>query len=283
MSYQNPAFTTGTQSLADALAAAHSRDLRGPNGAPNPLIERLATALAVRQHEQTDEDDGDEDLDLPMLVQGERFGAVVPSQAKFHRRREGRAVLLGFGLGLVLLVPLGIMVTSRLTDFVSTQTDQTTSSITSSSLVQSILPAAVATDEVGLRTTRRPTYEVPAAVASATEEAQKVASAPSAPTPLFAPAPPPTLAQLPRADIVAQAKGMIAKGDIDTARALLEGVAGDANPAAVLALAETFDPNMLAAWSARGTAANAERARVLYQQALNLGENRARQRLDALE
>ena len=48
------------------------------------------------------------------------------------------------------------------------------------------------------------------------------------------------------------------------------------------ALAETYDPNMLAAWGTRGVAADAAKARALYQKAFGLGVARAQNRLDAL-
>ncbi len=49
------------------------------------------------------------------------------------------------------------------------------------------------------------------------------------------------------------------------------------------ALAETYDPNMLAAWGTRGVAADVAKARALYRKALSLGAERAQVRLDALK
>jgi TPR repeat protein len=48
-------------------------------------------------------------------------------------------------------------------------------------------------------------------------------------------------------------------------------------------LAETYDPNMLAAWGIRGVAPDVPKAKALYGEALDLGNARARQRLDALQ
>ena len=50
----------------------------------------------------------------------------------------------------------------------------------------------------------------------------------------------------------------------------------------MFALAETYDPNMLAAWGTRGVAADVAKARALYRKALSLGAERAQVRLDAL-
>ena len=80
--------TNGSRTLADALNAGQSQPARDGG---NPLIDRLATALAVK-HAEDDFDDADEDLDLPMLVQGERYGAIVTT-APVQRMREGRAAL----------------------------------------------------------------------------------------------------------------------------------------------------------------------------------------------
>ena len=63
-----------------------------------------------------------------------------------------------------------------------------------------------------------------------------------------------------------------------------ELLSGDGSPSAPLlfALAETYDPNMLAAWGSRGVSADVQRARALYAKALDLGFGRAMARLDAL-
>jgi TPR repeat protein len=49
------------------------------------------------------------------------------------------------------------------------------------------------------------------------------------------------------------------------------------------ALAETYDPNMLAAWGTRGVAADVAKAKALYGEALERGVARARRRLEALQ
>ena len=84
-------------------------------------------------------------------------------------------------------------------------------------------------------------------------------------------------------DRLIEGRELIAKGDIEAARRLLQQGAVEGNPQHLMALAETFDPNMLAAWSARGATADVLRARALYQSALLQGESKARQRLEALD
>lgn len=92
---------------------------------------------------------------------------------------------------------------------------------------------------------------------------------------------PPTASAL-STEVVRESASMIARGDITGARVLLGQAVEAGEPAAMLALAETYDPNMLAAWGARGQAADVGAAKQLYSRALSAGEPRARQRLQAL-
>ena len=266
-----------TQSLAAALAAAQRRD----QGHSNIFVDRLATALAIPANDQSYlDDEGDDDLDLPMLVQGNR--ALVPATyAPVSRGREGRAALIGFGLGLALLVPIGMVMSYRLADTAIVQGGSVVSAT-----IQSLAPLAAATEEAVIKTTRRPTQVesgiqlspvTPAVVAVPPVEAvPTVAPVEPAAKPWVPAAPPP-------ADHLTEGMDLIAKGDIEAARRVLQPGAVDGNPEYLMALAETFDPNMLAAWSARGATADVMRARALYQSALTKGANKARQRLEALD
>ena len=47
--------------------------------------------------------------------------------------------------------------------------------------------------------------------------------------------------------------------------------------------AETYDPNMLAAWGTRGAVADVAKARALYAKALNQGVGKAMMRLEGLK
>ena len=64
---------------------------------------------------------------------------------------------------------------------------------------------------------------------------------------------------------------------------MLAGADDGAQGSISFALAETYDPNMLAAWGTRGVAADAAKARTLYRKAFGLGVARAQNRLDALK
>ena len=69
----------------------------------------------------------------------------------------------------------------------------------------------------------------------------------------------------------------------DGAREMLAAAEEGSEDPAVFALAETYDPNMLAAWGSRGVAADVAKARALYRKALNLGVANAQNRLEALK
>src|SRR5262245_34733469 len=83
-------------------------------------------------------------------------------------------------------------------------------------------------------------------------------------------------------DVLALAQGRIDKDDVLGARRILTAYEGVAPARISLALGETYDPNMLAAWDARGAAADPTRAKALYQRALKLGAAGAKRRLDGL-
>lgn len=84
-------------------------------------------------------------------------------------------------------------------------------------------------------------------------------------------------------ELLADARQRVESGDIAGARELLSNGEEGSQGAAVFALAETYDPNMLAAWGTRGVAADVAKARALYRKASGLGAERAQARLDALK
>ena len=63
---------------------------------------------------------------------------------------------------------------------------------------------------------------------------------------------------------------MSRNGDVVGAREML-AAAEDGRGLVSFALAETYDPNMLAAWGTRGVAGDIARARALCRKALELG------------
>ena len=72
-------------------------------------------------------------------------------------------------------------------------------------------------------------------------------------------------------------------GNVATARQLLLPREDTEEAPVLFALAETYDPNMLAAWNAHGIIADASRAVALYRRALELGLDEAERRIAWLE
>lgn len=83
--------------------------------------------------------------------------------------------------------------------------------------------------------------------------------------------------------LLVRARQRVDTGDISGAREILAAGDDGAQGPVLFALAETYDPNMLAAWGTRGVTADVARARALYQKALGLGVASAQNRLDALK
>jgi hypothetical protein len=84
-------------------------------------------------------------------------------------------------------------------------------------------------------------------------------------------------------DVLARAEQRIENGDVTGARELLASTDVTPSGPIAFALAETYDPNMLAAWGTRGVSADVNKAKSLYFKARDLGVDRAQLRLDQLK
>ena len=84
-------------------------------------------------------------------------------------------------------------------------------------------------------------------------------------------------------EILSQAARRVNSGDVIGARDMLAAAEDGAQGPVTFALAETYDPNMLAAWGSRGVTSDVVRARALYRKALELGVAKANMRLEALK
>jgi len=82
--------------------------------------------------------------------------------------------------------------------------------------------------------------------------------------------------------MLARAAALVREGQIGSARALLELAARSRDPATYLALADTYNPKMLARWHAIGIPGDPARALSLYQQAADAGMTEANARLREL-
>nr|WP_041757256.1 hypothetical protein [Bradyrhizobium sp. ORS 278] len=85
------------------------------------------------------------------------------------------------------------------------------------------------------------------------------------------------------AGIMKRAKGLLAAGDIPSARLLLERAAEAQEPAAALMLAQTYDPHVLGTKDIRNINADPAAARNWYRRAAQLGSAEAQRRLDQLQ
>lgn len=82
--------------------------------------------------------------------------------------------------------------------------------------------------------------------------------------------------------LAAKAAQALKSGDIGGARLVLRRAASGGDATALFALAETYDPRVLARMHVRGVAGDVPRARDLYRTAQRLGVARAADRLDGL-
>jgi hypothetical protein len=219
--------------------------------------------------------------DEPMPIPSTWRQPTVNNDDRWYRQQVGAAVL-GLAAGLMVVVPSVLWLSgwlggpqTRASTARQPATEQTTGQIKT---------ADVKPVRVQVRPVER--TEVTAQYVAATVEPRPIMIETPPPVVEHVPAPPPQVEPpRPRAEeLVAQAERRIAGGDIAGAREVL---ASSEAPAAsgpiTFALAETYDPNMLAAWGTRGVAADVTKARSLYFKARDLGMVRAQIRLDQLK
>ena len=82
--------------------------------------------------------------------------------------------------------------------------------------------------------------------------------------------------------MLARANVLLGRGDIGSARIVLQRAAEMGDAQASFTLAETYDPLVLSKWGTYGTRGDAKRARDLYARALAGGIQEAKERSDAL-
>ena len=238
---------------------------------PEPTLA-IATAtampsglpVAVGRHFFDDEED-DANMPIPSTW---RAPPEPPKTGSFNDQL--RAAALGFGTGLVLVVPVVLLLTGKLGDFSLTGSRSTSSrqEIRSTSTPP---PAP----EPRFQSRNVPTTTVAAAKPDVEEQPAERAPAP---VPATAPLPPPSWTEA-----ISEGRRRISAGDILAAREVLSRPAAAEHGEALLSLAETYDPNMLAAWGVRGVTADVMMARSLYARAINAGAEPAKARLRALE
>ena len=145
-------------------------------------------------------------------------------------------------------------------------------------------PAVRSVTTVAVTPTRE---EITTAYQSALQSRAPAATAPAAAVPVAAPpvaaAPARRLDADELAALMKRAKGLIAIGDIASARLLLERAADAQEASAALLLAQTYDPAVLGAQDTRSITPDPAAARTWYQKAAQLGSLDARQRLAQMQ
>jgi hypothetical protein len=308
-----------TQELAQLLAAtiAHNQAQRGatggvPTGADLASLASLMTAASQHRSMSPAFKDGLSALSYNQSHGGHsQIGAVelrdphhhddepmpIPSTWRQPVSNEGDrwfrqqmgAAALGLAAGLMIVVPTVLWLSGWIGSG-----KQKVAAVPASSVADYMKPSEVKTMKVQVRPIERPSetasqfttggvggsivVEVPRK-----PEPPAVIAAARVPEPVL-PKAPEVVPQQSRADeVLAQAARRIESGDIAGARELLAGAELQSIGQASFALAETYDPNMLAAWGTRGAVADVAKARALYAKALNLGVGRAMMRLEGLK
>jgi TPR repeat protein len=124
--------------------------------------------------------------------------------------------------------------------------------------------------------------EITTAYQSAAQGRAPATVAPVAVAPVAA-APARKLAADELATLMNRAKGLLAAGDIPSARLLLERAADAQEPSAALLLAQTYDPAVLGTQDERSITADPAAARVWYEKAAQFGSADAQQRLAQIQ
>jgi len=309
-----------TQELAQLLAAtiAHNQAQRGatggvPTGADLASLASLMTAASQHRSMSPAFKDGLSALSYNQSHSGHsQVGAVelrdphhhddepmpIPStwrQPVSHEsdrwfRQQMGAAALGLAAGLMIVVPTVLWLSGWIGSG-----KQKVATVPASSVVDFTKPSEVKTVKVQVRPVDRSSGEsasqftasgvgsnVGADVPRKPDAPAIIASA-RVPDPVVLPKAP-EVSQPSRAEeVLAQAARRIESGDITGARDLLAGSEVQSVGQASFALAETYDPNMLAAWGTRGAVADVAKARALYAKALNLGVGKAMVRLEGLK
>ncbi len=88
---------------------------------------------------------------------------------------------------------------------------------------------------------------------------------------------------MPDALTIETAQFLMKNGKMKDGRVILAKLASRGHAAAIFALAESFDPNVLASWGSSGMVAEPEKAKIFYSMALSQGVEAAIMRLKGLE
>ena len=225
--------------------------------------------------------------DEPMPIPSTWRQPLAQEDYRWFRRQMGSAVL-GLITGLMIVVPAVLWLSSQKSGLTAA------ARVAPSAADASAAPETKVAHVKTVRVPARPMDLVDIMEKSPESAAQSMTAnvEQPRPAPIEAKLPPqvPVIATAPPIDpnkarideLLAQAAQRIDRGDITGAREMLADADDGGQGAVSFALAETYDPNMLAAWGTRGVTADAAKARALYHKAFDLGVSQAEKRLDAL-
>jgi hypothetical protein len=153
--------------------------------------------------------------------------------------------------------------------------------------VRSVTAVVVTPTREEITTAYQSALQGRAPAAAAPVAAVRVATASVAAAPVVAPPVADPSARKLDADELAtlfkRAKGLLAAGDIPSARLLLERAADAQEPSAALMLARTYDPDVLGTQDARNIIADPAMARAWYRKAAQFGSTDAQRRLAQMQ
>lgn len=257
--------TTSPKALTERLQRdfEHHGSARGDSVLLVP--SRKADALPVRTPTSFTElpYDDDEPLEMPSAFR------AAPAPQGSWLAQQLKTGLLGFVLGLVLVLPTVLWLTGRLNDPAAMLRS---AAVQQPAVIRKVEPVEVPKTEV---VATRPVETASRAIAGTDQTAaiQQPAARPD-----------PEKRKQEEADaLLERAREMIGDGNMLRAREILGDALLADNPRGAFALAETYDPNILAATGARDVRAEVERARTLYAKALAGGVAAAENRLNALK
>lgn len=264
-------------SLAALVSASQSQRAMAPSfkdGLSSLSYSPPQRAPALQGVQLTEQHD-----DEPMPIPSTWRQPTVNDDDRWYRQQMGAAIL-GLVAGLLVVVPAVLWLSGWLGG------PQTRASVARQPAVEQKTVDVRTADVKPVRVQVRPVEksETASAYVAATVEPRPVTSEPPPVMQQVAAASRIEPPQRPKAeDLLTQAERRIESGDIAGAREVLASSEGSHSGPITFALAETYDPNMLAAWGTRGITADVTKARSLYVKARDMGVARAQLRLDQLK
>ena len=284
---QHPGRSSGMPTNSGLTSLASLVSANAPQRTLAPVFRDGLSSLSRPKRAQAAESEADElpPDDEPMPIPSTWRQPTYDDDDPWYRQQMG-AALLGLTAGLAIVVPTVLWLSGWLEPHKSKAGTMPHAAASAGDLKI----AEVRTMKVQVRALEKPTEAAAQYVTGSVEPRavpdvgpavveQPTASAMAA---KFA-EPQPSELRARQDDLLAQASRSVESGDVTAARDLLAAAEEGSQGPVSFALAETYDPNMLAAWGSRGVTADVAKARALYRKAFNLGVANAQNRLEGLK